>query len=79
MEIPAATKACLGLDDQWSWIIIDKANRFIWPRPDLRPRNPADTSSVAYGLLSARLFTQVRDKLAKAIELTRMRAVKRTS
>lgn len=79
VEIPAATKARLGLDDQRSWIIIDEANRFIWPGPDLRPRNPADTSSVAYGLLPASLFTQVRDKLAKAIELRRMRAVKRTS
>lgn len=78
VEIPAATKARLGLDDQPSWIIVTEANRFIWPGPDLRPRNPGDTSSVAYGLLPAGLFTQVRDKLARAIELRLARAVKRT-
>nr|WP_300574780.1 type II toxin-antitoxin system PemK/MazF family toxin [Phenylobacterium sp.] len=78
VEIPAATKARLGLDDQPSWIIVTEANRFIWPGPDLRPRNPGDASSVAYGLLPAGLFTQVRDKLARAIELRRARAVKRT-
>jgi hypothetical protein len=39
---------------------------------------PGDTSSVAYGLLPAGLFTQVRDKLAKAIELRLARPVKRT-
>lgn len=77
VEIPAATKARLGLDDQPSWIIVNEANRFIWPGPDLRPRVPGDTSSVAYGLLPAGLFTQVRDKLAKAIELRLARPVKR--
>lgn len=78
VEIPATTKARLGLDDQPSWIIVNEANRFIWPGPDLRPRVPGDTSSVAYGLLPAGLFTQVRDKLAKAIELRLARPVKRT-
>lgn len=78
VEIPATTKARLGLDDKPSWIIVNEANRFIWPGPDLRPRVPGDTSSVAYWLLPAGLFTQVRDKLAKAIELRLARPVKRT-
>ncbi|WP_068877072.1 MULTISPECIES: type II toxin-antitoxin system PemK/MazF family toxin [unclassified Phenylobacterium] len=78
VEIPATTKARLGLDDQPSWIIVNEANRFIWPGPDLRPRVPGDTASVAYGLLPAGLYTQVRDKLAKAIELRLARPVKRT-
>ncbi len=31
VEIPAATKRRLGLDDQRSWIILTESNRFIWP------------------------------------------------
>lgn len=37
MEIPAATKKRLGLDDERSWIITTEVNRFVWPGPDLRP------------------------------------------
>ena len=33
MEIPLATKARLGLDDARSWIVLNEANRFIWPGP----------------------------------------------
>lgn len=57
VEIPAATKQRLGLDDARSWIILTEANRFIWPGPDLRPIAPG---SVVYGELPAALFRQVR-------------------
>lgn len=67
VEIPAATKRRLGLDEDRSWIVVTDANRFIWPGPDLRPRRPGDPASVAYGLLPAALFREVRDKLARAI------------
>lgn len=71
VEIPAATKARLGLDDDRSWIVVTDANRFIWPGPDLRPRRPGDASSVAYGLLPAGLFEELRGKLVRAIEARR--------
>jgi hypothetical protein len=78
VEIPAATKRRLGLDDDRSWIALTDANRFIWPGPDLRPRSPGDAASVAYGLLPAALFREVRDKLARAVEARLARAVTRT-
>lgn len=78
VEIPAATKRRLGLDEERSWIVVTDANRFIWPGPDLRPRVAGDAASVAYGLLPAALFREVRDKLARAIEVRLARAVART-
>jgi hypothetical protein len=54
MEIPRATIARLGLDNEPSWIITTDVNRFIWPGPDLRPV-PGDRD--AYGLLPE-LMTQ---------------------
>lgn len=79
VEIPHATNQRLGLDDDRSWIVVTDANRFIWPGPDLRPRVPGDAASIAYGLLPAALFRQVRDKLVRAIEARRAGAVTRTS
>lgn len=75
VEIPAGTKRRLNLDDQRSWIVVTDANRFVWPGPDLRPRTLGDSASVAYGLLPASLFREVRDKLARAIERRLARAV----
>ena len=48
VEIPAATKRRLGLDDARSWVVLTEANRFVWPGPDLRPLRPVDAASVAY-------------------------------
>lgn len=78
VEIPAATKQRLGLDDDRSWIVVTDANRFIWPGPDLRPRIAGDASSVAYGNLPAKLFNEVRDKLAAAVAARLAGAVSRT-
>jgi hypothetical protein len=36
IEIPAAVKARLRLDSERSWIVVNEANRFGWPGPDLR-------------------------------------------
>lgn len=41
VEIPAATKRRLGLDDERSWIIVSKANCFVRPGPDLRTKSQA--------------------------------------
>ena len=78
VEIPALTKRRIGLDDERSWIILTETNRFVWPGPDLRPRTVGDSASVTYGHLPAKLFFEVREKLARAIELRLARAVKRT-
>ncbi|HLY54251.1 MAG TPA: hypothetical protein VKS60_01765 [Stellaceae bacterium] len=37
VELPAATKRRLGLDEAQSWVVISEVNEFIWPGPDLRP------------------------------------------
>jgi hypothetical protein len=36
VEIPAATKNRLRLDDAPSWIILTEMNDFLWPGPDVR-------------------------------------------
>jgi hypothetical protein len=40
VEIPAAVKRRLNLDDERSWVVLTEANRFTWPGPDLRPLRP---------------------------------------
>lgn len=68
VELPARTRQRLGLDDEPAWIILNEANRFEWPGPDLRPI-PGDTEgSVAYGLLPAALYEVVRDKWLAAYD-----------
>ncbi|TAK53806.1 MAG: hypothetical protein EPO25_09505 [Gammaproteobacteria bacterium] len=59
IEIRAATKERLHLDDQRSWIITTEINRFIWPGPDLRP---VPGGGYSYGLLPA---VMTRDLVAQ--------------
>ena len=47
VELPAATKRRLGLDDERSWVVLTEANRFVWPEPDLSPARPGDAASFA--------------------------------
>lgn len=64
VEIPAATKARLGLDGDRSWIICDEANDFVWPGYDLRP----DPRSGRFEILPApaKLFEAVREGILAA-------------
>jgi hypothetical protein len=78
VEIPAAVKQRLKLDDERSWIVLSEANRFIWPGPDLRPVTPGDVASVAYGPLPFALFEEVRTKLIAAIRAKQTSVVPRT-
>jgi hypothetical protein len=57
IEVPAAVKARLRLDDERSWIVLIESNRFTWPGPDLRP---IDSDSGYYGALPPKLFTEVK-------------------
>ncbi len=62
VEIPAETKARLGLDGARSWIIAADLNRFIWPGVDLRPTARGGRTH-AHGLLPPALYAQVRDRV----------------
>jgi hypothetical protein len=68
IEIPAAMKARLGLDDARSWIVTNDLNYFVWPGSDVRPMNPRKPEKgIAYGYLSQhitqRLISEVRDRM----------------
>jgi len=77
VEIPAATKRRLGLDDDQSWIVVTECNVFAWPGPDLRFSREAGAESAAYGLLPTRLFERVRDRFVAAHNKAQARFVKR--
>lgn len=78
VEISPDSKRQLGLDDQASWIVINEANRFVWPGPDLRLGPSGDAATVAYGLLPRALFKRVQDGLSRAIEARLLSMVART-
>jgi hypothetical protein len=78
VEIPRATKARLGLDGERSWIVLDEANRFTWPGPDLRPVPGGEPGAVAYGLLPEALYNIVREKWLAAYDRGQARQIKRS-
>jgi hypothetical protein len=78
VEIPAATKRRLGLDDERSWVVLSEANRFLWPGPDLRPAQQGDARTVAYGQLPYALFEEIRQKFIAAIRARRAGVVPRS-
>ena len=66
IEIPAALKAHLGLDDMPSWIVVTEINDFLWPGPDLRPIPGSKPSRFDYGILPPRFFAHVRQRILQA-------------
>jgi hypothetical protein len=66
VEIPAAIKAHLGLDDIPSWIMVTETNDFLWPGTDLRPVPGRQPRRYDYGMLPPRFFAHVRDRLLQA-------------
>jgi hypothetical protein len=78
VEIPAAVKRRLRLDDYRSWVVLTEANRFVWPGPDLRPLTRGDAASVAYGPLPFALFEQIRLAFIAALRARAARTVPRT-
>jgi hypothetical protein len=78
VEIPAATKRRLALDDERSWVVLSEANRFLWRGPDLRPARQGDAQSVAYGQLPYTLFEEIRQKFIAAIRARRAGVVPRS-
>ena len=59
VEIPAAVKRHLGLDNHRSWIVVAEGNEFDWPGYDLRKIGGGDRYD--YGFLPPRFFNQVRN------------------
>jgi hypothetical protein len=57
VEIPAAVKRHLKLDDERSWILVDEYNQFLWPGYDLQPAGRSQ--SPVYGFLPQRFFQHV--------------------
>ncbi len=78
VEIPAAVKRRLKLDDERSWVVLAEANRFIWPGPDLRPLRPGEAQSTAYGPLPYGLFEEIRIKFIAELKNQAMSTVLRT-
>lgn len=76
VEIPRRTKERLGLDASRSWIVLDEANRFIWPGPDLRFL--PGTDHVDYGPLPQRLYNLIRDKWLQAYDRRQTQIITRT-
>lgn len=63
VEMPAAVKAHLGLDDAPSWIIATDLNVFTWPGYDLRPIAGSKPPRFAYGKIPPRLFAQLLERV----------------
>jgi hypothetical protein len=78
LEIPQATKQRLGLDAERSWVVLNEANDFIWPGPDLRPAVNGDLSSVAYGMLPPGFMRVLRERLLQRWRDKRMSVTRRT-
>lgn len=78
VEIPATVKRRLGLDSERSWIVLEEANRFTWPGPDLRPQPGMDLSSVAYGFLPPDFFSDVFKQFVALSRLGRATRVQRS-
>jgi hypothetical protein len=78
IEIPAVVKARLGLDGERSWVVVDEANVFAWPGPDLRMLPGQGAESSAYGFLPPGFFRVVRDRFLAADSRKKAALVKRT-
>jgi hypothetical protein len=78
VEIPYETKRRLGLDGERSWIMVNEANRFTWPGPDLRMLRNGDPSSIAYGKLPEKLYERIRIRFLTLSEQQKLKLVNRT-
>ncbi len=78
VEIPADVKKRLGLDEARSWVMINEANRFVWPGPDLRPATRGDPNSIVYGQLPDKLFGRIKTAFVKALEERTAKSTTRT-
>ena len=78
LEIPPETKRRLGLDSERSWVVLDEANDFIWPGPDLRPVLHGDPASAFYGVLPPGFMQILRERLQQRRREIRETVVRRS-
>ena len=64
VEIPAAVKRRLRLDDAPSWIATTELNRFVWPGYDLRPISRSRPDVFSWGFLPVELFSELKRSIA---------------
>ena len=76
VEIPAATKVRLGLDQERSWIVVADLNRFVWPGVDLRPIRRS-ASGFVHGWLPNALYEAVKAQVLTLAKAGRMRVTMR--
>lgn len=72
IELPAAVKRALGLDDQRSWLVTSEVNAFAWPGHDLDYNREGN---IAYGVIPGALFARIKNRLleqARAGRLSRI-------
>jgi hypothetical protein len=78
IELPPATKRRLGLDAARSWVVVTEINRFVWPRPDLRPISRGEPDHFEYGPLPPDLFLKIKERLLACYAARRLKIVNRT-
>lgn len=78
LELPVPTKLRLGLDTERSWVVLDEANDFVWPGPDLRPLPGGGPQSTIHGMLPPGFMKVLRERLLARFRMKRTTAVKRT-
>jgi hypothetical protein len=79
VELPAAVKRRLRLDDVPSWVVLSEWNDFVWPGPDLRRVPNAHDNSVAYGMLPPSLFNKIKSQFLTLAQTSAARRVPRTT
>jgi len=65
IEIPAATRKRLGLDDAPSWVRVSEYNVELWPPPGLAI--VPNTNEFAYGFIPPALFEKIRSAFESAL------------
>jgi hypothetical protein len=78
VEIPAATRARLGLQAERCWVLVSEANRFVWPGFDLRPVAAAGGWTSTYGTLPSPFMAQLKAAFAARSARSCPRIVPRT-
>lgn len=78
IEIPAALKSYLGLDELPSWVVVTETNDFLWPGPDLKTVSRSKPVRYDYGMLPPRFFAHIRDRILQAHLKRRLNQVPRT-
>lgn len=76
IEIPAAARRLLGLDDERCWAIISEFNVDHWPSAGLS-RVPGKRGAFAYGLMPLGTFRKLRSGLTRQIQMRRAKRVNR--